>query len=119
MPLPRNDAGEIPAVDLSRAHIPGKLPPARTSAKEFFESADGLLSAGVFDASPGTLALRNYPRNEIDYVVSGDLEIHDSSTGITHKFVPGDHFVTPKGFNGQWHSNSGVRVYYIVTPVAE
>ena len=72
---------------------------ARASDATSFESADKRAEAGLSRYEKVTLELRDWPIDEFMLILSGEVEITDSS-GRSRVYGPGDAFVMPKGFQG-------------------
>ncbi len=99
------------------AAVPGEPMPETTGVAMLFKSASGGLETGIFENSPGSLAMKDYPRDEVNYVISGSLTLYDASTGLSTVFKTGQHYAIPRGFNGRWENSVPVRVLFVATPL--
>ena len=79
----------------------------------FFESSDGNLSIGVWEATPGLLDVPDpYDVDELMYVLEGRIILTDADGNVsTHE--PGDGVVLPKGWTGTFGVPDGVRKIYV------
>ena len=71
------------------------------------------LRAGIAIYGPSTVRLEGYPADEYCFLLEGDLLVTHSSGEVT-LYKPGDAFLLPRGFRGDWHMPSGIRKYYVV-----
>ena len=79
----------------------------------YFTDTSGQFTAGVWECSPCTLLMDNYPVNEVCYLLSGVVKISDRE-GKSELFKTGDCFAIPKGFNGTWENVETSRKYYVI-----
>jgi len=91
---------------------------ARASGLTSFKSADGRAEAGLSRYEPVTLELKDWPIDEFMLILSGEVEITDSS-GRGRVYGPGDAFVMPKGFAGTWKQRSEIRKIHFAYRPAE
>ena len=77
-----------------------------------YSSADGLLKICVKKFEEMTLALKDWPIDELIYLVSGRVEITDTA-GQTRAYGPGEAIVIPRGFSGEWKQLSSVEMYTV------
>jgi len=66
-----------------------------------YRSSDKLLEASVKRYEQVTLALKDWPIDELMHFVSGRVQITDG-TGHAQIYGPGDTIVMPRGFTGEW-----------------
>lgn len=59
----------------------------------------GSIHAGIYEAMPSKLVLKDYPADELMFVLSGSVTVIEDGGG-TSFFLPGDCFILQKGFNG-------------------
>ncbi len=78
----------------------------------FFTNASGNVSAGVWQCTPCTERIRDYPYDQCCFVLEGSLTITDDS-GHAETFVPGDSFVIPRGFNGLWQMTEAYKNFFV------
>ncbi|MBX7158245.1 MAG: cupin domain-containing protein [Verrucomicrobiae bacterium] len=69
----------------------------------YFIDDSGQFTAGVWECTPCTLLMDNYPVDEVCYLLSGIVKISDRE-GNTEIFHSGDCFAIPKGFYGTWEN---------------
>ncbi|MGD2129116.1 MAG: cupin domain-containing protein [Lysobacterales bacterium] len=77
-----------------------------------FTSADGKFFAGLWEAEPGCWEVA-YSENEYCQILEGLSVLRDRS-GVEHELKPGDHFVIPSGFEGQWEVLERTRKIYVI-----
>ena len=79
----------------------------------FYESSDGNLSIGVWEATPGVLNVPDpYAVDEMMYVLEGSIVLTDTDGNIsTHG--PGDGVVLPRGWTGTFAVPDGARKIYV------
>ena len=73
----------------------------------FYQSADGNLAIGVWEATPGVLNIPEpYEVDELMYVLEGSIILTDADGNVsTHG--PGDGVVLPKGWTGTFAMATG------------
>ena len=81
---------------------------AKASGVSVFASADKKFDVGVSQYEQVTLALRDWPVDEFMYILEGRVQITDNK-GNTKTYGPGDAFVMPKGFAGEWRQLSPIK----------
>ncbi len=69
--------------------------------------------SGVWEATAHVEKIRNFDKDEIMFLLEGSCEIVDD-TGHVETFHPGDVFLMPKGFNGEWRHDQTVRKFYLI-----
>jgi len=78
----------------------------------FFTNYNGSVNAGVWECTPCTEEVRNYPYDQCCFVLEGTLVITDES-GHAETFRPGDAFIIPRGFNGSWRMPERYRNFFV------
>lgn len=83
----------------------------------FFTNAAGNVNAGVWECAPCTERIRDYPFDQCCFVLEGSLTIIDES-GHAETFKPGDAFIIPRGFNGDWRMTERYKNFFITVEPA-
>jgi uncharacterized cupin superfamily protein len=78
----------------------------------FFTNENGSVNAGVWECTPCTEEVRNYPYDQCCFVLEGTLIITDE-TGHAETFRPGEAFMIPRGFNGSWRMTERYRNFFV------
>ena len=78
----------------------------------FFTNAAGNVNAGVWECTSCTERIRDYPFDQCCFVLEGSLTVIDES-GHAETFKPGDAFIIPRGFNGDWRMTERYRNFFI------
>ncbi len=78
----------------------------------FFTNAAGNVDAGVWECTPCTERVSNYPYDQCCFVLEGSLTITDES-GHAETFSPGDAFIIPRGFNGLWQMTERYKNFFV------
>jgi hypothetical protein len=110
--------GDLSALDL------GALVPKPTScegnqrevAKELWRSADGATRIGVWECTVGRFTADRTAMAELCHILSGRVTLHDAD-GTARDFGPGEMFVLPKGWTGEWTIHDRTRKIYILSDV--
>jgi len=76
------------------------------------------LRAGVWQAEAYSERLRDYPYDEIVFVVDGSVSIVDDA-GNEERFVAGDCFVLRRGFNGAWRQQERLKIFHMTAAPVE
>lgn len=75
-----------------------------------YTSADGLLTVSLSDGSETLRASGHGRADEFFYVLGGEVELRGTgAVGGAVVFGPGDAFVLPRGFVGEWYERSPAR----------
>lgn len=77
-----------------------------------FTSDDDKLFVGLWEAEPGCWKVE-YTENEYCRVLSGRSLLRDTD-GNEHPLEPGDDFVIPRGFRGEWEVLETTRKVYVI-----
>ena len=78
----------------------------------FFTNAAGNVNAGVWQCSPCTERITDYPYDQCCFVLEGSLTITDEQ-GHAETFNPGDSFIIPRGFTGLWQMTERYRNFFV------
>jgi uncharacterized cupin superfamily protein len=80
---------------------------------EFFSTAGGKLTAGVWDCTPYTEVRGPYSVDEFMLLLEGSLDI-ENEDGSMQTFRAGDGFVIPKGAVLQWQQSEYLRKFWVI-----
>ena len=80
---------------------------------EYFSSAAGKLTAGVWDCTPFTQKRGPYSVDEFMFLLEGSLDI-ENEDGSLQTFRAGDAFVIPKGAVLQWRQSEYLRKFWVI-----
>ena len=80
---------------------------------EYFSSAGGKLTAGVWDCTPYTELRGPYSVDEFMLLLEGSLDI-ENEDGSMQTFRAGDGFVIPKGTVLQWQQSEYLRKFWVI-----
>lgn len=78
-----------------------------------FDARNARFSAGVWECSPGLIAMKNWPYDEFCVLLAGRVVITPEG-GAPQEYAQGDALVIPKGFTGTWDIRETVRKYYAI-----
>ena len=78
----------------------------------FFTNPAGNVNAGVWECTPCTERISDYPYDQVCFVLEGSLTITDES-GHAETFTPGDAFTIPRGFNGLWTMTERYKNFFV------
>jgi len=78
-----------------------------------FDAANQRFACGVWECTPGIVAMTDWPYDEFCVLLSGRVIITPSA-GTAQDYAQGDAFVIPKGFSGTWDIRETVRKYYAI-----
>ncbi|NQV45714.1 MAG: cupin domain-containing protein [Rhodospirillales bacterium] len=84
----------------------------------FFTNKAGNVRAGVWECTPCTEHMTDYPFDQCCFVLEGTCTITDES-GHAETFKPGDAFAIPRGFNGDWYMPERYKNYFITVEPEE
>ncbi len=85
--------------------------PAQRAWNQFTSSDDKFFS-GIWEADPGCWTI-NYTENEYCHILAGKSVLRDEN-GQERLLQPGDRFIIPAGFNGQWEVLETTRKIYVI-----
>lgn len=88
-----------------------------THTDHHFSNSQNNFHCGIWSSDSGTWTL-NYTEDEFCYIISGKAVITDAD-GTAETLVPGDAFVVPAGFTGQWQTLGEVKKFYAIYEKAE
>lgn len=77
-----------------------------------FIDSPSQVRAGVWEATAYAEKLKDYPYNEIVFVVEGSISLFDED-GREERFEPGECFFLEKGFNGEWRQHSKLKIFHM------
>jgi uncharacterized cupin superfamily protein len=77
-----------------------------------FTSADEKFFSGIWEAEPGCWSI-NYTENEYCHILAGKSILRDAA-GNERDLNPGDQFLIPAGFAGQWEVLETTRKIYVI-----
>ncbi|GII31771.1 cupin domain-containing protein [Planotetraspora mira] len=77
-----------------------------------FDTATDSVRVGYWTGEPGTVRLDPWPYTEICSILTGRVAVADTAGGRID-FGPGDGFVVPKGFVGDWLTLEPATKYFI------
>ena len=77
-----------------------------------FTSSDEKFFAGIWEAEPGRWSI-SYTENEFCQILSGRSILRDRD-GLDTTLEPGDTFVIPAGFEGEWEVLETTRKIYAI-----
>ena len=97
---------DIPAEDLHSGA------PIQTG-HSFFDTASGILTAGVWDCTPHELLPTPYSVDELMIVLEGSIIIEHES-GRIDRFSAGDSFIIPRGTPCIWRQDEYVRKFWAI-----
>lgn len=80
---------------------------------EYFSTAGGTLTAGVWDCTPMEEQFGDYSVNEFMIVLEGSIEIIDQH-GTVEIFKAGESFVIPKGLPCTWRQTEYAKKFYVI-----
>jgi uncharacterized cupin superfamily protein len=84
----------------------------RQGVQNFFSDKTGQFHCGVWESTPGRWRV-SYTENEFCHVTRGRVRIADQH-GCTKEFGPGDSFVIPAGFKGEWEVLEAMKKLYVI-----
>ena len=84
---------------------------------QFFESADGKFTAGLW-RRPVREGAMTRPYHEVSIIIDGIAEVMDPD-GTVHRAGPGDVLVTPRGSSGVWRCVTDVKKFWAICETDE
>jgi hypothetical protein len=75
------------------------------------------MNVGVWECSPCTERMRDYPFDQCCFVLEGSVTIIDQSEHA-ETFGPGAAFVIPRGFSGDWQMSERYRNFFVTVEQA-
>ena len=77
-----------------------------------FSSDDEKFFAGFWEGDVGCVKV-DYAENEYCHLLEGEVILRDAD-GKEQMLVPGDNFVIPAGFRGEWETVRAARKIYVI-----
>lgn len=84
------------------------------ASADLWVSADGRVSLGVWECTPGRFTADRSGSTEFCHFLSGRVEM-TYPDGTVQAFGPGDAITLPQGWKGVWHVVEQVRKIYVIT----
>ena len=84
---------------------------------QFFESADGKFTAGLW-RRPVREGAMSRPFHEVSIIIEGIAEVVEPD-GTVHRAGPGDVLVTPRGSSGTWRCVADVKKFWAICETEE
>ncbi len=81
--------------------------------RNLFDGDYGRFKSGVWQCTPGVVAMKDWPYHEFCVLLSGRVIITPEG-GVPREYKAGDALVLPMGFTGTWEILETVRKYYAV-----
>ena len=85
----------------------------RESSLNVFDNHTARFSAGVWQCTPGVVAMADWPYDEFCILLAGRVIITPEG-GEPQEYRQGDAFAIPKGFTGTWDVRETIRKYYAI-----
>lgn len=111
-----HDAATRPRPLQPEQRVPDEAMPNDATGRMLFSAEGGRLQTGIFTAGVGKFSVKAGTRDEVDYIISGVLEVFDAVTKKTIRLRAGEHFATPRAFSGTVKIIEPVRVLFILGP---
>lgn len=105
------DRGLSPWEEISDLFIKSGTPVQR--GLEYFSTANGKLTSGVWDCTAHELNPEPYEVDEFMIVLEGSVHI-DLDSGGTETFKAGESFVIPNGLPCSWRQSEYIRKYFVI-----
>ena len=86
----------------------------KEASVDLWVSADGRVSLGVWECTPGRFTADRSGSSEFCHFLSGKVEMTHPD-GTVQTFGPGDAITLPQGWKGIWHVVEQVRKIYVIT----
>ncbi len=78
-----------------------------------YDGGGGRFACGVWQCTPGTIAMADWPHEEFCVLLAGRVVITPQG-GRPQEYRQGDAFVIPRGFTGIWDVRETIRKYYAI-----
>lgn len=78
-----------------------------------YDDGGGRFSCGVWQCTPGVVAMTDWPYDELCVLLAGRVVITPQG-GPPAEYRQGDAFVIPKGFTGTWDIRETIRKHYAI-----
>ncbi|MCA0433454.1 MAG: cupin domain-containing protein [Proteobacteria bacterium] len=93
-------------------------PPPSQHTKDYYEAVAGRFTVGVWDTTPYTRKLIEFPRWELMHLLEGRVTLTDGAGG-SEDFVAGETFFVPHKAPNAWQSHGYLRkLFAILMPAA-
>ena len=84
----------------------------KTTTWNHFSSDDGRLFSGIWESTPGTVAV-SYVEWEFCHFIQGEAVL-TREDGKQWRLKRGDAFIIPAGFKGTWQTVRKVKKHYVI-----
>ncbi|PWC34230.1 cupin domain-containing protein [Azospirillum sp. TSO35-2] len=81
--------------------------------RDLYQGDHGRFKSGIWQCTPGTVAMKDWPYEEFCVLLSGRVIITPQG-GTPREYKAGDALVLPMGFTGTWEIIETVRKYFAV-----
>jgi len=81
--------------------------------RNLYDGDGGRFASGVWQCTPGVVAMKDWPYDEFCILLSGRVVITPDG-GLPQEYRAGDALVLPMGFTGTWDIKETVRKHYAV-----
>ncbi|KAA0684252.1 cupin domain-containing protein [Roseomonas genomospecies 6] len=78
-----------------------------------YDGGGGRFACGLWQCTPGTIAMADWPHEEFCVLLAGRVVITPQG-GAPQEHRQGDAFVIPRGFTGIWDVRETIRKYYAI-----
>lgn len=114
-PVLRIDQGRIADDEVGKPAVFGTVLSGdpREIHRNLYDGDDGRFASGVWQCTPGVVAMKDWPYEEFCVLLSGRVIITPDG-GAAREYRTGDALVLPMGFTGTWDIRETVRKYYAV-----
>ncbi len=85
----------------------------RESFLNLFDGGGERFACGVWQCTPGIVAMADWPYDEFCVLLSGTVVITPEG-GRPQEYRQGDAFAIPRGFTGTWDIRETIRKYYAI-----
>jgi uncharacterized cupin superfamily protein len=100
----------LPNIPLEYAELLSGLPLGQDFA--YFNRPEAKLRAGIWRSTAYTERYDSYPFDEFMVILKGEVTLENDLMSET--FRPGDAFLVPKGFKGNWRQPVEVVKFYVI-----
>ncbi|SMH54978.1 cupin domain-containing protein [Azospirillum agricola] len=114
-PVLRIDQGRIADGEVGKPAVFGSVLAGdpREIHRNLYDGDGGRFASGVWQCTPGLVAMKDWPYDEFCVLLSGRVVITPEG-GAAREYRAGDALVLPMGFTGTWDIKETVRKYYAV-----
>ena len=82
------------------------------AAQIYYDRNLGSADIGIWTSDPGVVRFRSYPFDELCIIVEGTVRLRDVE-GSEESYRPGDLFIIPQGWAGDWIMDAPLRKFYV------